>query len=300
MGEAVIFMELRQIVTFIQVAQTGSFSLAAKNLGYSQSAATVHIRLLETELGTRLFDRLGKRVLLTAQGEKFLNYANTILYEVERAKNSMSDNCEMETPLRVGVIQSLCTFKLPSIVRAFQDAHPKALLNIVIASPEELIDMMNHNDLDIIYILDIQRWDTHWNKVMEIREPIVFVAPPNHRLVGKRNLRLEEILSESFFLTEKNANYRHALDSVLASRKLTVTPVLEISDTMFILQLLETSEALSFLPFFAVSERVRGGRLAVLDVIDADISMYHQIFYHKNKYKTREMEKFIEVTKASF
>ena len=79
-------MELRQFQTFVQAAQLQSFSRAAQQLGYSQSAVTVQIRLLEKELGTRLFDRMGKQVVLTPQGQKFLMHANTILYEVNRTR----------------------------------------------------------------------------------------------------------------------------------------------------------------------------------------------------------------------
>ena len=64
-------MEIRQLITFIKVVQFESFSKAAENLGYSQSAVTVQIRLLEEDLNTRLFDRLGKHITLTAQGQQF-------------------------------------------------------------------------------------------------------------------------------------------------------------------------------------------------------------------------------------
>ena len=65
-------MEIRQLITFIQAARMESFSKAAENLGYSQSAVTVQIRLLEQEMNTRLFDRMGKQVMLTPQGRRFL------------------------------------------------------------------------------------------------------------------------------------------------------------------------------------------------------------------------------------
>ena len=68
-------MELRQLATFIRVAQFKSFSRAAESLGYSQSAVTVQIRQLEEELDTRLFDRMGKRIALTDTGERFLSHA---------------------------------------------------------------------------------------------------------------------------------------------------------------------------------------------------------------------------------
>ena len=79
-------MEFRQLNTFITIAKVESFSKAAELLGYSQSAVTVQIRLLEEELGTRLFDRLGKSISLTARGQRFLEQAQHIVKEVSQAK----------------------------------------------------------------------------------------------------------------------------------------------------------------------------------------------------------------------
>ena len=75
-------MEFRQLKTFVTAAQMESFSRAAQELGYSQSAVTVQIRLLEEELGVKLFDRLGKRISLTAQGRRFLKQSLQILKEL--------------------------------------------------------------------------------------------------------------------------------------------------------------------------------------------------------------------------
>ena len=83
-------MEFRQLKTFVTAAQMESFSRAAQELGYSQSAVTVQIRLLEEELGVKLFDRLGKRISLTAQGRRFLKQSLQILKEVNQAKETAS------------------------------------------------------------------------------------------------------------------------------------------------------------------------------------------------------------------
>lgn len=288
-------MEFRQLNTFVHVAQFQSFSRAAEHLGYSQSAVTVQIRLLEQELNIRLFDRMGKQIMLTAQGEQFFVHAHKILYEVNRTKLAMSDDEEYKNPLRIGTIESLCTAKLPPIIRYFRRNHPRVAIQITTASPEELIEMMEHNELDLIYILDTPRWSDDWHKVMEVSEQIVFVSSSNFRLAEQKRLHLSELLSEPFFLTEKNANYRQALDYHLAYNRQSLSPLIESSDTAFIVSMLEQNEGLSFLPYFAVQNHIERGRLCVLDVVDVDISMYRQIFYHKSKFKTREMEKFIEL-----
>ena len=288
-------MEIRQLQTFVQAAQLESFSKTAEMLGYSQSAITVQMRLLETELNTRLFDRMGKRVVLTPQGREFLKSANKILYEVNKASKSMNEERELTNPLHVGTIESLCTAKFPRILSEFHSLHPRVNLQITIDSPEKLVRMMEHNELDLIYILDTPRWDENWVKVMELAEPVVFVASAASKFAGKDRLVLDDILQEPFFLTEKHANYRQALDQQLALRRQSISPVLEISDTAFIIRMLELNQGLSFLPYFAVEQDIYKHRIITLDVKDIHISMYRQIFYHKNKFRTREMEEFIRL-----
>lgn len=288
-------MEIRQIQTFVQAAGLESFSRAAEMLGYSQSAITVQIRLLEEELGTRLFDRMGKKIALTPQGKCFLEHAHKILYEVERTKSSMHEGDELRDSLHIGTIESLCTAKFPEFLSCFRSRYPKVKVKITLGSPEKLIRMMEHNELDLIYILDTPRWNSEWVKVMEAAEPIVFISSVDSKFAGKQNLKFQEILGEPFFLTEKNANYRQALDQRLALDSQTLEPALEISDTEFIVKMVERNDGLSFLPYFAVEKYINNNRIAKLDVADIDISMYHQIFYHKNKFKTREMEEFIRM-----
>ena len=288
-------MEIRQLQTFVQAAQLESFSKTAEMLGYSQSAITVQMRLLETELNTRLFDRMGKKVVLTPQGREFLKSANKILYEVNKASKSMNEDRELTNPLHIGTIESLCTAKFPRILSEFHSLHPRVNLQITIDSPEKLIRMMEHNELDLIYILDTPRWNENWVKVMEFAEPVVFVASAASRFAGKEKLVLDDILQEPFFLTEKHANYRQALDQQLALRRQSISPVLEISDTAFIIRMLELNQGLSFLPYFAVEQDIFKHRITTLEVKDVRISMYRQIFYHKNKFRTREMEEFIRL-----
>lgn len=293
-------MEFRQLNTFIHVAQFQSFSKAAKHLGYSQSAVTVQIHLLEQELNTQLFDRMGKQIMLTTQGQQFLICANKILYEVNKIKSSMLDDDELKNPLHIGTIESICTTKLPPIIRYFREHHPKVPIQITTASPEELIDMMIHNELDLIYILDTPRWNDDWHKAMEIAEQIVFVSSPDSKFSNCPKLHLSDLLEEPFFLTEKNANYRQALDYQLAFQKLSISPFLESSDTTFIITMLEQNEGISFLPYFTVQHHIQNGKLCTLNVVDVNITMYRQIFYHKSKFETKEMDMFIKLATMDY
>lgn len=287
-------MEFRQIQTFMQISQVKNFSKAAEILGYSQSAVTVQVRQLENELGVRLFDRTGKKVTLTPQGKEFLIHANKIIDDMLKAKEAMNDTNELKNPLHIGTIESLCTVKLPEIVQRFRNEHPKVRIQITIDSPERLFQMMEHNELDVIYILDTPRWNKNWIKVMEEAEPVIFVSTPYYKAAEKEEVKIEDILTEPFYLTERNANYRQALEQELALRKQTLSPVLECSDTAFIKKMLKTGKGLSYLPLFVVEKDIKEGKIAKLNVKDIDITMYRQVFYHANKYMTKEMEKFVE------
>ena len=290
-------MEFRLLQTFVTITHAVSFSRAAELLGYSQSAVTVQIRLLEEELQVRLFDRMGKKTVLTAQGRQLLEYANRIIQEVNQAKSAIVQDTELSEPLHVGTLESLCFSKLPPLLGYFRSNYPKVPVKVTTATPKELIAMMEKNQLDLIYFLDRPRYNNNWNKELEVREPIVFVTSPESPLASRKGLRLVEILDEPFFLTEKNENYRRELDQYLEPRDRVITPFLEASNTEFIIQMIRRNRGVSFLPYFAVQESVRAGQLAVLDVTDFGVAMYRQIFYHKNKWKTREMGEFIRLAK---
>lgn len=292
-------MELRQIQSFIMITQEGSFSKAAEILGYSQSAITVQIRLLENELGFKLFDRVSKRISLTSQGRQFLECATQISMQVRRAEQLKANASELHNPLHIGTLTSLCFSKFPPILNYFRQNHSKVTMRITTASPKELIEMMDRNQLDLIYILDRSRSNSSWVKVMEIPEPIVFAASPDFHLAGRDEISLDELLKEPFFLTERNENYRRELDHFLEACGKSLTPFLEISSTEFIIQMVKENCGITYLPYFAVQKAIQDGSLITLNVPDIRIQMYRQIFYHKDKWKTLEMEEFIRLAKEN-
>lgn len=289
-------MELRQLTTFIRVAQFQSFSRAAASLGYSQSAVTVQIRMLEEELRVRLFDRMGKRVSLTGQGRTFLDSAIGIVQEVDKARLSLRGEDEaLRGQLHVGTLESLCYARLPGIVRSFRVRHPLVSIQITTGIPEELIAKMERGELDLIYILEEPLYNNSWCKVLERQEEVVVVASAElGRALGPGPHRLVELLDRPFYLTERDANYRRLLDRRLAAFDRAITPALESSYASFLLRVLEETEGLSFLPRFLVEEPVRRGLLSVVEVSDLQAVMYEQIFYHREKWATREMEAFVD------
>lgn len=289
-------MEFREISTFLQVAQYQSFSKAARHLGYSQAAVTIQIKQLEQELGVHLFDRIGKQISLTHQGQIFYQYAVSIRNDLEQAKNAVSDPSTLSGKLCLGTIESICASIFPDLLAEYHRLHPEVTISIVTDSPGVLLDRMNENTIDIVYLLDRRIYDNRWCKTLEEPEENIFVASPDHELaLVKRELELDEVLRFPFFLTEKDASYRHMLEQYLASINRSVKPFLEIGSTEFIIHMLLKNTGISFLPKFTVQRELQQKQLTALNVRGFQMQTWRQIFYHKDKWVTREMQEFLRL-----
>lgn len=293
-------MELREIATFVQVAQLKSFSKAARQLGYSQAAVTIQVKQLEKELNVHLFDRIGKQTTLTHQGAVFYEHAAAILRDLEHAKDAVTEASELTGSLCLGTIESICASIFPSLLKEYHRLYPKVNVSIITDSPETLLDMMNSNAIDIVYFLDKRMYDDKWIKVLEEPEDIVFVSSSRHPFAGRSGLSLPEVIAQPFILTEKNASYRFILEQYLASQDLIIRPFLEIGNTEFIINLLKANMGLSFLPRFSILPYIQSGQLTPLNVSDFYMRVWRQIVYHKDKWVTREMDAFIRLAKSVF
>ena len=292
-------MEFREINTFLQVAQLQSFSKAARQLGYSQAAVTIQIKQLEKELGVYLFDRIGKQISLTHQGQIFYQHALTVMKSMEHAKNAVSDSsgaAELNGTLCLGTIESICASIFPELLSEYHRLYPKVSISIITDSPDVLLERMNENAIDIVYLLDRRIYDTRWHKTMETAERNIFVASPEHILArSKRILELDEVLRFPFLLTEKDASYRYMLEQYLASTDRVVKPFLEIGNTEFIIHMLLKNMGISFLPEFTIRRELELGQLSALNVRGFHMQTWRQIFYHKDKWVTREMQEFLRL-----
>ena len=282
-------MELRTIATFLRVAELQSFSRAAEQLGYSQSAVTVQIRQLEQELQTQLFERIGKHVRLTEDGLRLIPRARDILNAVRAAQVSLREPGQPMGRLRIGTAESLLNSVLPPVLLTFSRRCPLVELSTCTGSTQELTQMVRENQVDLIYFLDQKTNVPEWIKAGERRERAFFVSSARHPLASQRAIPLERLLREPLLLTEKGISYRYAMEQLLAAQGVELHPVLETGNTDVIIRLLEET-GVSFLPEFAIREGVRAGRLAILDALCPEIQMWSQLAYHRNKWVTPQME----------
>lgn len=196
------------------------------------------------------------------------------------------------------MIQSLCKCKMPKLIQFFGENYPHMNLTITLDSPSALLDKMDHNQVDFVYILDEKVYNVKWEKVLEEKEDIVFIGPIDSPLVYRNEVALEELISQPFFLTEKEDNYRRALDQFLASKNLEIQPFLEVGDTDFILDMVQRSMGFTFLPRYVMENSYYRDKLKIVNVPGFHMHMYRQLFYHKNKWLTSGMKTILDLVEA--
>ena len=147
-------MELRTINTFLHIAELHSFSRAARELGYSQSAVSAQVAQLEAELETPLFDRVGKTVRLTDAGQTFLTYARSLLATAEQAKAALQPARQVNGTLRVALADSVCSTFLPDLLQRYHALCPQVELVLRTATDDEMLQMLGSNQIDLAYTLD--------------------------------------------------------------------------------------------------------------------------------------------------
>lgn len=290
-------MEFRNLMTFSKIAEYKSFSKAAQSLGYAQSTATMQIKQLEKEIDAQLFERIGKKVFLTEKGKKLLDYANEIIHLYQEAQNAMKEDELPYGEIRIGVVESLCVSILPNIVIKCNASCPNVELVVKIATTSELVDMLKSNEVDMILTLDNKQENSKFVTMIEHPEKTFFVSGPQHSLVKRRKLSLLDIIDETFIMPEKGCNCRQLLEEKLSKYDKTIEPnvFLEIGSTEIIKSFVENNLAISMLPEIAISNDIKNGRIAILNIVDFEIDVWIQLIYHKNKYITPAMSSILSI-----
>lgn len=290
-------MEIRNVVSFLKIVKLGSFSKAAKELGYSQSNVTMQIKQLEEELQVKLFDRIGRSVLLTQDGKKFLKYAIEIDTAAANAKQALTPSSDPAGELRIGLLESLCISYLPEILKEYHRLYPDVTTVIKIGTYEELSHMLNTNAIDLLWTFDIDIRFEEWVKVYEFPNPISIIAAASHPLAASGTLMLNDLAAEPFILTEKICSYRDIFEQQFRAMGMELNVFLEIGNTEIIKKFVGTGIALSVLPAFSFREELAQGVLCALPVCDHNLQMMSQVFYHRNKWITPAITEFVNLIK---
>jgi DNA-binding transcriptional LysR family regulator len=254
-------MDLRQIEYFVAVAEGQHFTHAAQRLHIAQSALSTSIRGLEAELGSELFIRSTRKVVLTSAGRIFLDEARHVLSAVRQARAAMSEVQGLKRgTLSIGAVQTLAPFvDLPALLASFHALHPAVEIKLCQGGSVHLLDKIQNGRLDLAFVTVFEPL-AETLTVRELAcEPLVALCSRAHRLAARGDVTLAELAAETFVDFQPDWGIRRLVDNAFAAARVKRTTGFEVSDMLSLLSLVERGLGVALLPERVATAQGTGG-----------------------------------------
>ncbi len=293
-------MNFEQLRSFHAVATRGGFSRAAESLYLTQSTISMQVRALEKELGVRLFERLGRRVMLTAEGQSMLGYASRILSQAEAARREMAAFRGVETgELLVGASLTIGNYLLPELFGSFRRLHPGVRLVLDIAPTYRVAEQVASAALDLGLVeaeVSDQELETRPFRVDEL----VLIVPPGHRWAERGWVSVTDLPEEPFLEREPGSGTREIVQGRLAEQGVQVTPVLELGSPEALKSAVRAGMGVAIVSRATVDLELQVGVLRVVPVRGLRLTRPFLIVLHRGKHRSPVLSAFLELLWSSF
>jgi DNA-binding transcriptional LysR family regulator len=277
-------MEIRQLEIFRALTEELHFTRAAARVHCVQSNVTTQIRTLESELGTPLFDRLAKRVVLTDAGRRFLPYVERVLSTLKEARATVAQNATPSGPLRIGTTESVLTYRLPRILSRFRKLYPRVEISFRPCPNQGLIHLIESGELDLaVWMEDTIKHDRL--KTLRLRnEKLVFIAAPKHPLAAKKRIAPHDLTGRTLLLTTAGCSYRKQLDQLLSVMSIRPESITEFSSIEAIKECVSLGMGLGLLPEIVVARELAHNQLMGLAWAGPAMDIATHVVWHKDKW----------------
>ncbi len=284
-------MQIHQIRYFCAVARSGSFTRAAQHEHIAQPSLSQQIRKLEDELGTKLFDRLGRKVRLTQLGEAFLPRGEEILRQVTAAKLEIQEMAGAEQgKLVIGAIPTIAPYLLPQCLASFARKFPRVQVSVIEEVTDELLNRVHEGTVDLA-ILALPVRTAHCLCRELFRERLYVVVPSHHRLASLTQVHLKQIEDEPFLLLKEGHCFRENTLSACGRARVRPNVVFESGQFTTILAMVAAGAGVSVVPEMAVEPR-EGCKF--LPVIGESVSRRIGIVQLKQHFRSRVHRAFLD------
>lgn len=293
-------MELKYLNTFMTIIDEGSFVKAAEKLGYTQSTITFQIGQLEQEFSVQLFEKIGRRMVLTKAGEQILPYVTEVLNSVRKMKYFESDLSSCAGDLTVGVAETQLCFSLPDKLKRFHQTAPNARLFLKSMNCYDIRDALMNGALDIgIFYNDVGGYGSNLAvQEMESSE-VVVVASPYTRERFPDLITPDQKLALTYLINEQDCIFRQKFEKYLNKKSITLDHTIELWSIPTIINLVRNDVGISSLPRFTVQEELFRGELVEIPTEMIDSHVTAVCAYHKNKWLSPLMKAFITLCMES-
>lgn len=257
-------IDSRQLRAFVTLVSTGSFTRTAKQLFLSQSAISHSIKALENDVGCRLLDRVGKKVALTLAGEQLLKHAESVLAEMDVARESLQRLGKWgKSRLRIGASNTACQYILPPVLREFRKSFPQCQLSISPGDVQQMVEMLERGQIDLAITLEPEgRTPTEFLPLFT--DEMCFIVEPQHPWAIKNHVERAEIAKQNYILYHRNSFAFRLVEAHFRDEGVGLNLFVELGSMEAIKELVKLGLGISIMAPWTVREELREKTLAVL------------------------------------
>ncbi len=297
----VIKMELKYLTTFKTIVEEGSFTAAAEKLNYTQSTITFQIDQLEQELSVKLFEKVGRKMVLTSAGKELLPFVSEVFDAVSKLHYLDKDIAECEGELHIGVAETFLCYKLPKALKSFVKIAPKAKLYINSMNCYEIRNQLISGALDVgIFYQDIGGYNDSLAVTPIQSYPITLVASPNTAKRFSDFTTRNQQHKIPLIINEPNCIFRQIFEKYLKDNGICLDHTIELGSIATIKSLVQNDVGVSFLPKFTVDEELKNGTLVEIKTNVEHNSLTIACGYHKNKWLSPLIKEFVKCITNEF
>lgn len=288
-------MELRYLTTFKTILDCGSFLAAAQKLDYTRSTITFQVQQLEQELHVQLFERIGRRMVLTKAGQALVPYVDAVLQAMEALEGQGRDEAALTGTLRVAVAETLLTYRMPPVLKAFRTRAPGVRLSVQCQDCYRIRDELIQGRVDLGIHYDVGGYGTSLITEPLAEVPLAVVGAPQ---LGDCELRTPGGRRALSLLTnDEDSIYQKLFERYLDERSIVLTGgVMDLGNVETVKSCVASNVGIALLPRFAVEEALACGALRTVET-DLDASLTAVCSYHRNKWIGPAMALFLRLTR---
>ena len=285
-------MTLRSLEIFVAVAESGKMSHAANLLHIAQPTISQAVAELEEEYGIKLFERLSRKLFITAAGRLLLSYAKIILATSEEMEKQIKDLSASRTIL-LGATITVGKCVLVEIVKKFEAAHPNVNIIVTIENTPTIEDLLLNSQLDL-GLIEGSIHSTELISTPAIPDELVLVCHKDHPFAARASVRLHELSAHPFIMREAGSGTRELFEEKLRQRNVTVKSKWSCHGSDAILEALLANQGLAAISRRLVEPYTKGGPLCIVPIQDIDMSRSFSIVHHKTKFMTESLRDLIQ------
>jgi DNA-binding transcriptional LysR family regulator len=292
-------LDTRQVRAFCVLARTGSYTQTARELHLTQSGVSHSMKALERDVGCRLFDKLGKKVVLTQAGEQLLQHATKILQEMENARQSLAHLGRWgRGRLRLGASTTACQHILPTVLREFKESFPEHNITIEPGDSPAMVGALLRQRVDLALALEVDN-EPQLEFHPLFTDELHFIAGALHPWAQARRVNREEIPRQNYILYNKASITFRLIEDYFRDEEVTLNTVIELGSMEAIKELVKLGLGVSIVSPWIARKEIEEGSVVALPLGRRRLRRRWGILHWRGKRLNLAEETFVGLCEAA-